>query len=1116
MRAWTAPSPETQDVTEAEAPVAAPVPSPSPGPGRPRVTRRVIRFLLGSLVLCLVLLLTTPLMLIGREITAPAWLRERVEATAEQAMGGGTLRFGAITLRMPTDLHPQVRLLDVTLADRDGRQLARVPEVTIQVSPRGLLFARSLLVQEIALSGAELSLARAADGSVELAFGSGGESRNVGRARGLASLPDQFEQFFERPALAALRTVRVTGLVVNYEDARAGRSWTLDGGNLSLDLNGGMTRLLGEVSVLSGRSYVTRARIDYQSPRLSPSARIALTLTDVAASDVASQSPALTWLRVVDAPISMALRVELDDTGALGPTSVALKIAGGELRPNPRAKGVPFDLARAYLSYDPATQAVRFDTVEVRSDWGGVEGEGRAYLREIQAGLPRALLGQFTLRRIVASPPGLYAEPVELPEATAQFRLRLDPFTIDVAEASLGLPGDDDSRIDVSGQVAASPEGWRVALDGHLAEVTRDRIMELWPERLRPGLRSWLNQNLTAGVLRDLSAALRIVPGAAPVVALTSDFSDATVRPLANEPPITVGAGRLTWEGGTFSVGLDRGLVTAPEGGVVNMAGTGFVIHPGDAVRSPATVHLDARGPITAVLSLLDQPPWRFLSSAQLPVGLAQGRAAATGTIDLYLGPMTQDELRYDIAARLSDVTSDVLVPGRTLTAEALDATVTPAGIDIGGDMRVGSAQVVGGWHQAFGPEAKGRSSVRAEVEISPATLQEFGILLPDGSVAGQGRGDLTLDLAPGEPVAFALRSDLQGLALSLPQLGWSKGAGRSGALVVEGRLGTPVRVDRLSLSAPGLTAEGSVRLTQAGAFDRLRLTQLEVGDWLDMPVTLTARPGHDTPGIEVTGGTLDLSKATFGSGGSGEGGPISANLDRVQVTEGIALTNFAGEFSTVSGLEGVFSGQVNDGPTVTGRVAPQGGRVGARIQGADAGAVMTAANIFTRAEGGALDMLLLPVDAASYTGELWINGLKVRDAPVLASLLNAASVIGLLQQLGGQGILFDEVSAEFRIDPTKITVQRSSAMGAGLGLSMDGVFDTANYRMDFKGVLSPLYILNGVGSILTRPGEGLLGVNFTLSGDPDDPSVGVNPLSLFAPGNLRELFRRHAAPSTP
>ncbi|TNC50787.1 DUF3971 domain-containing protein [Rubellimicrobium rubrum] len=1065
-------------------------------------------------VVVLLLILTLSFLIVGKEITAPTWIRERVETAAAEAMGGGALRFGAITLALPGDLHPRVRLLDVTISDKEGRLLVRIPEATIQVSPRGLLFSRSLLVQEIALTGAQLTLARAADGSVEVAFGSGGQGQSVSRVDGLASLPDQFERLFERPALAALRTVRVNNLVVNYQDARAGRVWTVDGGTFSLDLVDGRTHLRGEVSVLSGRSYVTRARLDYESPRLSKAARISLTLTDVAASDVASQSPALTWLRVVDAPISMALRVQIDETGSLGPTNVALKIAEGRLRPHPNASAVGFDLARAYLSYDPLTQAVRFDTVEVRSDWGSVLAEGRAYLKEIEAGLPRALLGQFTFRDIAISPPGVYEEAAHLPEATVQFRLRLDPFSVEIAEASLGLPGEGLARLDVSGQVAASPDGWRIALDARLAELAREGLLALWPERFRPGLRAWIAENVTDGVLHDVAAALRIEPEVETEVAVTSNFSGLAVRPLGTHPPIVAGEGRMGWEDNSFSVALDSGHVDAPEGGSVDMAGTAFVIAPGDGARSPARVHVDAAGPITATLSLLDQPPYRFLSSADLPVDLADGTARTRGTVDLFLGPMRPDELRYDIAATLSDVRSDLLIPGRMLTAESLEATVTPAGLEIAGDMQVGTAQVQGRWTQGFGPDEKGQSRVEARVEISPRVLDELGIVLPDGSVSGDGAGDLTVDLREGQPPAFALRSDLEGLALALPQMSWSKPAARTGNLVVEGRLGTPARIDRLSLSAPGLSAEGDLRLTEAGSFDRLSLSRLTVADWFEAPVTLIAQFGSDTPAVEVRGGQIDLGRAAFGSGGQGDGGPISVTLDRLQVTDSIALTGFAGEFSTVSGLEGVFSGQVNGGPTVTGRVAPQGGRVAARIQGSDAGAVMTAANLFTKAEGGDLDLLLLPEGPASYMGELWIEGLKVRDAPVLASLLNAASGIGLLQQLAGQGIVFDEVGAKFRVDPTLVILEQSSARGAGLGLSMDGVFDTENYFMDFRGVVSPFYLVNGIGSILSRPGEGLLGFNFTLRGDPDDPTVGVNPLSVLAPGRLRELFRRR--PSLP
>ena len=62
---------------------------------------------------------------------------------------------------------------------------------------------------------------------------------------------------------------------------------------------------------------------------------------------------------------------------------------------------------------------------------------------------------------------------------------------------------------------------------------------------------------------------------------------------------------------------------------------------------------------------------------------------------------------------------------------------------------------------------------------------------------------------------------------------------------------------------------------------------------------------------------------------------------------------------------------------------------------------------------------------------------------------------------------------------------------------------------MDFEGVFSPVYLINGIGQIFSRAGEGLVAFNFTLRGTPDSPEVGVNPLSALTPGGFRDLFRR-------
>jgi hypothetical protein len=86
--------------------------------------------------------------------------------------------------------------------------------------------------------------------------------------------------------------------------------------------------------LLSGRSYVTNAELTYNSPRGSRTAQIGLAITDAAVADIASQSPLLAWLGVLDAPISGAVRGQLDEDGGLTSVSATLQIGAGELRPN--------------------------------------------------------------------------------------------------------------------------------------------------------------------------------------------------------------------------------------------------------------------------------------------------------------------------------------------------------------------------------------------------------------------------------------------------------------------------------------------------------------------------------------------------------------------------------------------------------------------------------------------------------------------------------------------------------------------------------------------------------------------------------------------------------------
>ncbi|PRY78863.1 uncharacterized protein DUF3971 [Yoonia maritima] len=1049
-------------------------------------------------------------MMINREITAPSWIVEQIEARASEVLDGAQLDFGTITARIGRDLHPHVRLVDTRLFDRDGVMLTRVPVVEGMMSPRGLILRHEVMMQEIRLIGAQINLRRARDGTVAVALAS--DAAEVSQARSIPELLDQLDQVFERPQLEALETVRAEGLIVNFDDARARRSWVVDGGTLALDLRNGETALRGNLSLLSGRAEVTTVTLSYSSPRGSRAAQFAVNIDDAITSDIAAQSPALTWLRDVEAPISAALRTELDENGALGPLSATLEIGQGALQPNEATQPVQFESAKAYLTYDPVHDKISFTDIALETEWGSLRANGDAYLREIIDGLPHALLGQFHFRDVALNPLGLYDVTPTVEAASVDLRLRFDPFRIEIGQM---VASNDGLQVLSSGSLTAADDGWIGTFDSSINEISPDQLLAFWPPTVKPRTRNWISQNLSQGHVINGNVGIRVAPGRPRDVALGFEFEDADIRFLRQMPLINGGAGVASIIDHRFVVTLDKGTVVPAQGGSIDVTGTTFTILDTREKPSNGVVDLALDGSVTSVLSVLNEEPFTFLDKAGKPVTLADGRAEVGGQITFPLRRgLTLDELGLDVRADLRGVRSDVLIPGRRFAAAQLEVAVSNEGLTISGPVRLGGVAADGAWTQRFGVEHAGRSQVSARVALSQVFMDEFNIGLPPGTISGNGRGDLTLDLTKGRSPAFSLVSNLRGLRVAIPAVGWVKPADQDGNLRISGTLGAVPSVDRLQVSGAGLTAEGQIRLSADGGLDTARFTRLEIGNWLDAPITLQGRGQGQPVGVVINGGRLDLRRASFGAS-TGEGGPMQIALDRLQITEGIALTAFSGNFNGTGGFSGQFRGQLNGVAPVEGVVAPRNGRSAVRLSSNDAGAVIRAAGFMDNASGGDVTLILLPAGVeGTFDGTLSVSDLRVRDAPTIAALLDAISVVGLLQQLDGQGLRFDDVDAKFRLTPQQVIVSEASAVGPGLGISIDGIYTLASKQIDLQGVVSPFYLVNSIGSFLTRKGEGLIGFNFNIGGTSDAPRVSVNPLSALTPGIFREIFRR-APPET-
>jgi hypothetical protein len=180
----------------------------------------------------------------------------------------------------------------------------------------------------------------------------------------------------------------------------------------------------------------------------------------------------------------------------------------------------------------------------------------------------------------------------------------------------------------------------------------------------------------------------------------------------------------------------------------------------------------------------------------------------------------------------------------------------------------------------------------------------------------------------------------------------------------------------------------------------------------------------------------------------------------------------------------------------------------------------------FASMKGGKLDMQVTLHGPASdppandpaandYQGIVKLKDFRLLNQPLLARLFSAGSLIGFGNLLQGQGIAIDELRIPFSSRNGVLAVTGVRATGPAIGVSAEGYIDRPKNEIALKGTLVPLFGINSVlglipllGDLLvSKPGEGIIGMTYSVAGNADEPKVSVNPLSMVTPGILRRIF---------
>ena len=1066
---------------------------------------------LGSLLftLCLtVVLFALAYLVVGRPVTLPERYHARIEADVSARIPNADIRFRELQFVLRDGWQPRLRLQDLRFVAPDGAQIVAFAQVDAALEFEPLLRGQ-VVPSELWLTGVVAKITRDSDGGVALSGGTdvGGPLQEAANVTELIEQVDRL--LMTRPELSRLKTAEIQALTLRVEDAAAGQAWTIDGGRMRLTQQDNYIRLSADFALLDGGTGIATVEANYASEIGRTEAVFGINMQDVAAKDIAAQSPVFGWLDILRAPISGAMRSGINADGSMQTLSATLTIGEGVVQPNDATDPVPFNAARTYFTFDPADQSLTFDELYVASNWITGRAEGQAFLGSFEGGSLSDLVGQFQLTDVRFNPADLYESAISIDEAAMDFRLTPWPFRFELGQMHIQ---DQNRALTLKGDLKAETDGWTYALDGQMDSLNSARLKELWPENLAPKTRKWLGDNLLTAQFQRIDLALRGEPGARPQTYVSFDYDEADIRYAPTLPVVTSAKGHASLLHNRLVVAVDEGLVTPPEGGALDVAGSSFIV-PDITVKpgAPSITRLEAAGSLTAMLSLLDEPPMNVLSNAGRNVSFATGDARVRGTLALPLrkGVKFRD-MAFDATGEITNAESLEMVPGRVFTAPLLTVIADDEAISVSGAGLLDELPFDATWRQVFEPGAAGR--VEGTVELSARAADTFNLGQPPDAISGTAIGTFEVDLLREEPPRFRVLSDMAGLGLNIAPIGWAKARSSTGEFRLEGRAGPVPVIDLVSLNAPGLSASGTVSLREGGGLDRARLDQVRVGGWLQAPVDLVGRGPGTTPAIFVRGGSIDLRNAEFGTGGGGSSGgstPLRVALERLQVTDTIVLNGFEGRFESGSGLGGDFSASVNGRAPITGTIAPRDGRSTIQVSSSNAGATLDAAGVFRNSRGGDLSLVLRPVgENGVFDGTLSVRNTQMRNVPLMAELLSSLSIVGLLEQLSGDGIGFSEVDASFRMTPSVIALTEASAVGPSMGISMDGTYRVSDKALDMQGVISPVYFLNSIGSIFTRQGEGLIGFSYRVGGTADDPSVQVNPLSALTPGTFREIFR--------
>lgn len=1083
-------------------------------------------------------------------------LRDTVQTELSAARGGRPVGIEGVQLAWSREGNAlELLAIGVSVEDGRGGVLSQIEQARIELNVLPLLIGRVSL-RRAEFIGGEITFHRKVNGALHIAFGPEGTPADIiidppppneALEARVARVLDSMEEAFRSVGPGGgLREVSVRSANLAIIDDGGGR-WTADNANFQLARHGRSLALVADAR-LEGAEGLAPASLRITTDTRFTNAVIEFGAENVRPRAIFSQA-ALGPFAGLDAPMTARISVGLDRTVGVNQFDGDVEFGRGSAAMG----GGRFDLDGGRLRgrYDIESDELIIDEIAFAGDRTRIDGEVRIrdVTRIMRAAPDEPAAFDISLPAARLAVPGTFAEPVAFSNVRLVGSIVSNERSIRFTQLTAQ---NGEGTIHATGRVywAEAGEGERrrtytgIELDGRVDGAIDARVVPaVWPMGVGESAREFLGRSIQAGRVTDIVARLDIRPSdrAAGIyrneaVDVRFNVSGAQMQFVSTMSPVMNARGSGILRGNSFQM-------TVPEATLNGVAITGASVDvprfkPGGDML---TINARLDGSARNLFELLTQEP--IALGDRLPVDAAS--VAGRGSMNIRLQrPMVREApfetWRFNVDGAIRDFAGNMTTRRMALSQGQLTVRGDQRSITVAGPVRAGTSAIDNvRWVEVLGRDGRdGRSEYQISGDFDADDLERLGYPVAEYAqgrigvtVSGQGRG-FDVDNA-------RIELDLTNAAVDAMNSFWTKRAGvaASARFDVNRQSDGSLVFTNIDARGGGLTAQGRMQITRDNRLMAVDLTRLAVEGRSDARLTAT-RAADGGMDVAVRGALFDAApfmgsdsppsqtpQAIAAARTAAQASPplrASVIVDRLKMRGGATLANARVDLTMLRGGLSTLS--------VEGRT-PNGGALSLslnqrlRFRSDDAGFAVRALTGMENVVGG----------TASADGD-WRGGLpaqarftvRMRDfnvqrLPAMAQLLSSAgSLTGLVDTLNGEGIGFTALEAQMVYANDRIAFEDGRMAGPAMGLTGVGSYDLRADNLDIDGVVAPSPVLNlsmlgeipVIGNlIVSRRGEGVFGMTYSINGRAEQPRVGVNPMSALTPGILRRIFEPVRAP---